>query len=613
MYQSFFVFFPFFTHRTYVNTTHTHTRLVLNSEHSRKDSPNKNTNQRLIHSSVHIKSDAQSLQTLFINISHRKMIDEPWVFSRYENAAQCRYMERYFHYDLNPFAFLKGFILIPDGPFLRKYLTLFEELFESNQISNIYGDMNLVLLESVAELMDYRNTSPSIVLSSNESKTESTVGNERRRILNLYQKYKYTNEDNAVQVIALSDLSYKERGGDDEFDMFSFQDLSVIDRARCALSRAANILLSHERISDKTNIVILTEDELLLNSKSETMDSLQYMDGSEFISFLSRKVTEEQHIENDLIENHWKEVIERCSIEYIQRNGPRDSSGLNRSLDDGYFEYYSQNELNEGLLKKKFFRGVIKVTDENPNEAYCTVSNGEDKIKYYLNEKHFHFNRSLDEDVVIIEPLPPHKWEEPLGRRRLVDISLDEEDSNAAAIDNLISSTNPKALPTARVVGLSSSNVPRRKYVSTMMQVSGNITREEGNILVIPMNIKIPKVRIKTRIQHEKILNKRLLVEIDDWQVDSSLPLGHIVEILGDVGDLDTEIKCLLLEHGIDLAPFSASSLASLPLSSSEGQNLIEQEACTSTRKDFRTTRRIFSVDPQGCQDIDDAMHAEGE
>ena len=540
------------------------------------------------------------------------MIEEPWIFSRYESAAQCRFMERYFHYDLNLFD-LQGLILIPDGPFLRKYLTVFEELLESNQISNIYGYINLLLLESVAELMDYRNTSPSILISSNESRTESTVGNERRRIFNLHQKYKYTSKDNAVNIITLSDLSYKERGENDEFDMFSFQDLSVRDRARCALHRAANILLNHGRISDSTNIVILTEDELLLNSKSESSNSLHYMNCSEFISYLSRKASQEQEIGDDLIENHWKKVVERCNQEYAHKNRSQISFELNQTVGDAYFEYYSQEVLNEGLLNKRFFRGVIKVTDVNPKEAYCTVSNGDEKIKYYLNENHFHFNRSIDEDVVIIEPLPPHQWEEPLGRRRLVDISLDDDNTDSTTTVNSTLSLNPKALPTARVVGIDSKNAPRRKYVCTMMQLSGNIAREESNILMIPMNIKIPKIRVKTRIQHEKILNKRLLVEIDDWLVDSNLPLGHIVEIIGDVGDLDTEIKCLLLEHRIDLAPFSASAIASLPLSSSEGQKIIDQEASSSHRKDFRNTRRIFSVDPQGCQDIDDAMHAEGK
>jgi hypothetical protein len=540
------------------------------------------------------------------------MIDEPWVFSRYEGAAQCRYMERYFHSDLNLGA-LQGFILIPDGPFLRKYLTLFEELFESNQISNIYGYMNLLLLESVAEFMDYRNTSPSILISSNEYKTECTVGNERRRIFTLHQKYKYTSKDNAVNVVALSDLSYKEKGVDDEFDMFSFQDLSVKDRARCALPRAANILLNGRKICDNTNIIILTEDELLLNSKSELSDSLEYMNCSEFISYLSRKAKKEQNIGDDLIENHWKSVYERCNQEYRHKNRPRILSELSQTINDGYFEYYSQEALNEGLLNKKFFRGVIKVTDENPKEAYCTVHDGDEKITYYLNEAHFHFNRSIDEDAVIIEPLPPHQWEEPLGRRRLVDISLDDDNSDERTNDDSIPSVNLNALPTARVVGLNSSNVPRRKYVSTMMQISGIIAREESNILVIPMNVKIPKIRIKTRIQHEKILNKRLLVEIDDWQVESNLPLGHIVEILGDVGDIETEIKCLLLEHRIDLTPFSASAMASLPLSPSEGQKVIDQEAYASHREDLRNKRRIFSVDPQGCQDIDDAMHAEGK
>jgi exoribonuclease R len=80
---------------------------------------------------------------------------------------------------------------------------------------------------------------------------------------------------------------------------------------------------------------------------------------------------------------------------------------------------------------------------------------------------------------------------------------------------------------------------------------------------------------------------------------------------LGNVGDLNVEIDCLLRERGIDLSPFSANALACLPSVGDGGWSIDEDEV--KKRRDLRNSCRIFSVDPVGCQDIDDAMHAKGE
>ena len=69
------------------------------------------------------------------------------------------------------------------------------------------------------------------------------------------------------------------------------------------------------------------------------------------------------------------------------------------------------------------------------------------------------------------------------------------------------------------------------------------------------------------------------------------------------------QILSLLEEHEINLVPFSASALALLP---DEGAKWQVPEHDALQRRDLRKTHRIFSVDPPGCQDIDDTMHAKG-
>lgn len=42
----------------------------------------------------------------------------------------------------------------------------------------------------------------------------------------------------------------------------------------------------------------------------------------------------------------------------------------------------------------------------------------------------------------------------------------------------------------------------------------------QESVLAVPMNSKIPKIRIKTR-QVQEIINSRIIVRIDDWDVNS--------------------------------------------------------------------------------------------
>jgi DIS3-like exonuclease 1 len=132
---------------------------------------------------------------------------------------------------------------------------------------------------------------------------------------------------------------------------------------------------------------------------------------------------------------------------------------------------------------------------------------------------------------------------------------------------------------------------------------------DESACLVIPMDMRIPKIRIKSS-GWRKFLGNRLLVQIDAWEIGSNFPAGHCVEIVGPVADLETEIACLLRERELRLEPFSPAALAFLPR---EGHQWKIPPEEVERRLDLRSTHRIFSVDPPGCQDIDDTMHARGE
>lgn len=85
-------------------------------------------------------------------------------------------------------------------------------------------------------------------------------------------------------------------------------------------------------------------------------------------------------------------------------------------------------------------------------------------------------------------------------------------------------------------------------------------------------------------------------------------PSGHYVKTLGVIGDKETETEVLLIENDIKTTPFTPAvhdCVPPLPWKCDPEAEL----AADPQRKDFRGLV-VCSVDPPGCRDIDDALHA---
>jgi len=159
-------------------------------------------------------------------------------------------------------------------------------------------------------------------------------------------------------------------------------------------------------------------------------------------------------------------------------------------------------------------------------------------------------------------------------------------------------------VPSARVVAISKPS--RRTFVATMLDPP----RDPGdsNVLVVPMDVRVPKIRVRGR-SWQRYVSKRLKVQVDGWEPASNYPNGRCIQVLGPIGDLETELTALLHENRISLDPFSTAALSCLPPEGAEW-TIPREEIVNGRRRDLRSCRLIFSVDPPGCQDIDDSMHA---
>jgi len=265
-----------------------------------------------------------------------------------------------------------------------------------------------------------------------------------------------------------------------------------------------------------------------------------------------------------------------------------------------YPDHLSPADLAAGLASGKLKKGTYKVNRDYFSES--TVASRDFEQPIFVPDL-LHANRAIDGDIVVVEVLPRSQWKAP--SKRLAP-SMEEEsllnttgaehgtgaDVEGLASDVLVSG----ARPTGRVVGIHKRNW--RPYCGSL-EVS---TKKKGSLLFLSVNKRIPRIRISTA-QAEALMDKRILVQIDSWPADSKYPLGHYTKTLGDIGDKDTETQVLLIEHDIPTAAWSQAVLACLP----KDEFNINPKDCIG-RSDFRNIQ-IFSIDPPGCTDIDDALH----
>ena len=136
---------------------------------------------------------------------------------------------------------------------------------------------------------------------------------------------------------------------------------------------------------------------------------------------------------------------------------------------------------------------------------------------------------------------------------------------------------------------------------------STTTTSRPISLLAAPMDRKLPLIRISTR-QAPALLGARVVVAVDGWPSDEHHPLGHFKCSLGKAGDKAAETAALLLEHDVKDCEFSDAVLACVPRLP---WNVDPERDLRSSpyREDWRERAVVFSVDPPGCRDIDDALH----
>lgn len=270
-------------------------------------------------------------------------------------------------------------------------------------------------------------------------------------------------------------------------------------------------------------------------------------------------------------------------------------------------------------------QGIFNVSPYNYLEGSVHVP-AFDKALLVLGRENS--NRAVSGDVVVVEVLPKDQWRAPSSK--IIEEETLNKNDNADIEDGeaVITERERRALqeevkrvqgqsiegrpqPTARVVGIIKRNW--RQYVGHVDKDSVKSTskqsRSQQTVFLVPMDKRIPKIRVRTR-QAGELLGKRVLVTVDSWDRDSRYPVGHFVRSLGELESKGAETEALLLEFDVQYRPFPKTVLDCLP---AEGHNWKVPESLADPgwngRKDLRDLL-ICSIDPLGCVDIDDALHA---
>ncbi|GAB6028226.1 DIS3 mitotic control [Chamberlinius hualienensis] len=326
-------------------------------------------------------------------------------------------------------------------------------------------------------------------------------------------------------------------------------------------------------LDGKMPIVLITEDKQIISTYENEVAGIFVISLNDYLLQFLPNLTIAYDIYESLTALHNMEPI--------------------KELYGGFRDYLSADILESGLKNGIYHEGRLKVDKHHPQDEALVVcsSVGMDKTGHdevlisTLKDR----NRAVHNDSVYVEILPKSLWKGKLKHLGTFQKS-----------DEKLKQGHAEVMPTGKIVGIKQRNW--RDYVACLPQTE-DFSKSQGQdrILVIPFDYRIPKIRIATR-QAATLEGDRIVVRIDCWNLNSQYPDGHFLRSLGKIGNTETESMTLLVENRISIFPFPARVNDEMP--SCTGRENLDATG----RKDLRNSHLICSIDPKGCEDVDDAL-----
>ncbi|XP_061571365.1 DIS3-like exonuclease 1 [Cololabis saira] len=334
----------------------------------------------------------------------------------------------------------------------------------------------------------------------------------------------------------------------------------------------------YNHLAGVMNVVMITEDQ-------EAVAQYSSLNSGVFVVTVQ-----------DYLQNFWPDLVQAQDLYRSISQVLQDKEGEDTQRE--FSEHLPPEVLESGIKSGRFLQGSLNVSKHRASDQAFVVnqvlsSKNTDLSGGVLVYGFKNRNRAVHGDSVVLELLPRSQW-----RGRLT--ALAEGPGTETGEDG-----EGRPVPTGRVVGILQRNW--RDYVVTFPSRDGSQsqTRNSQRILAIPWDRRIPKIRISTQ-QAETLQDHRVVVRIDSWEITSLYPNGHSVRVLGRAGELETEVQTILIENGIHVPPFSDAQLREMPPNSPEKPWSVDP-AQAGRRRDLRD-QLVFSIDPPGCQDVDDTL-----
>ncbi|PFX22556.1 DIS3-like exonuclease 1 [Stylophora pistillata] len=249
-----------------------------------------------------------------------------------------------------------------------------------------------------------------------------------------------------------------------------------------------------------------------------------------------------------------------------------------------YEEYLPAEVLEAGIKAGRYLQGCLNVNKHcAQDEAFVQksgngISNSKDSLDSdVLITGVVNRNRAVHGDIVVVELFSKSQWKGRSLAIRSKDEGADESRDDQSDV-----------MPTGRVVGVVQRNW--RDYVASFAEneETQGVRKQAG------------KIEVNTRVRRYARSVKDLPFHSDNGSISRSGEAGPI-------GDLETEIQALMVEHTLAAPSFTEAQLKELPTNTPESP-WVMSEMEIAKRRDLRKSHLIFSIDPKGCEDVDDTL-----
>nr|XP_054756295.1 DIS3-like exonuclease 1 [Lytechinus pictus] len=339
----------------------------------------------------------------------------------------------------------------------------------------------------------------------------------------------------------------------------------------------ASAMWYYKHLQEQIPIVVLTDNQEVIERYGSQTMNVHVSNMGDYLSLFWPDLTQAY----DILES-----VKASLAAAVEEDGSKE-----------YRDHLLSDDLSTGIKSGRYIEGMLRVNKHHAqDEAYLQRKESGQSSKDTELESDIlisgskNRNRAVHGDIVVVELLPKAQW---TGKRLALKSGDDKKEESISEV-----------VPCGRVVGISERNW--RDYVATFPE-RDEITANRGSkILVIPWDYRIPKIRISTR-QADALNDQRIVVRLDNWPADSQYPNGHYVRSLGTIGELETEVAATLIENSLSVGPFSEGQIKEMPVNTPENPWLMTDDEM-GNRRDLRHSHLIFSIDPKGCEDVDDTL-----